>query len=192
MMTDRDARPSLRATLMECALSWAARSTCSLGNVGCVVALDGRILSTGYNGAPAGLAHCVHRSFTVPEPHQAVVWPDWIREHVPIGVRLEELSWQPGSMIRYDGGIINVTTPHGDPPTCQVAVHAELNAIAFAARNGVALAGATLYTTLAPCLPCAQAIVQTGITDVVAERTYRIPRGVDLLRSAGVDVTVNR
>jgi dCMP deaminase len=37
----------------------AERSTCLRRRVGAVVILDKRILTTGYNGAPTGLAHCL-------------------------------------------------------------------------------------------------------------------------------------
>lgn len=36
----------------------ASRSTCLRRQVGAVIVLDKRILSTGYNGAPRGLPHC--------------------------------------------------------------------------------------------------------------------------------------
>ena len=36
----------------------ARRSTCLRLSVGAVLAQEGRIVSTGYNGAPAGLPHC--------------------------------------------------------------------------------------------------------------------------------------
>lgn len=36
----------------------AERSTCLRRKVGCVIVKDKRILATGYNGAPSGLAHC--------------------------------------------------------------------------------------------------------------------------------------
>jgi len=53
-------RPSRNRTLMESAHLWAQRSTCSRLRVGAVFAKEGRILVTGYNGAPAGLPHCNH------------------------------------------------------------------------------------------------------------------------------------
>ncbi|WP_342361599.1 deoxycytidylate deaminase [Terrarubrum flagellatum] len=41
--------------------------------------------------------------------------------------------------------------------------HAERNAIHQAARDGLALGGATMTTTLYPCIDCARAIVQSGV-----------------------------
>jgi len=43
---------------MEIALLVSRRSTCLRRQVGAVVAKDRNILSTGYNGAPAGITHC--------------------------------------------------------------------------------------------------------------------------------------
>lgn len=44
--------------------------------------------------------------------------------------------------------------------------HAERNAIFAAARRGLATQGARLTTTYFPCIDCARAIVQSGITEV--------------------------
>jgi dCMP deaminase len=38
----------------------ARRSTCQRLSVGAILAREGRILSSGYNGAPSGLPHCDH------------------------------------------------------------------------------------------------------------------------------------
>lgn len=48
--------------------------------------------------------------------------------------------------------------------------HAERNAIYNAARDGVSLAGSTLYVNGRPCADCARAIIQTGIVRVVCCR----------------------
>ncbi len=52
-------RPSLDEYFMEIAKVVAKRSTCLRQNVGAVIVKDKRILSTGYNGAPTGLPHCL-------------------------------------------------------------------------------------------------------------------------------------
>lgn len=46
--------------LMEVAHVVAKRGTCSRLQVGAVFAVEGRILVSGYNGAPHGSAHCIH------------------------------------------------------------------------------------------------------------------------------------
>ena len=52
-------RPSKGEYLMGIAFAVAKRSTCPDMSVGCVLATkDGHILSTGYNGSPAGEKHC--------------------------------------------------------------------------------------------------------------------------------------
>jgi len=51
-------RPDWDAYFMEIAGIIAKRSTCLRRNVGALIVKDKRILATGYNGAPSGLAHC--------------------------------------------------------------------------------------------------------------------------------------
>jgi dCMP deaminase len=51
-------RPSKDEYFMEIAFVVAKRSTCLRNQVGAVLVSNGRILSTGYNGAPHGLPHC--------------------------------------------------------------------------------------------------------------------------------------
>lgn len=48
--------------------------------------------------------------------------------------------------------------------------HAERNAIYNAARVGTTTAGCTAYSTLCPCMDCARAIIQSGITTVVTRK----------------------
>lgn len=137
-------RPTRDELLMEHAKLAALRGTCQRAQVGVVVARDGRILVTGYNGAPAGLSHCTH---------------------------------QPDDLL---------------PDGCKRAVHAECNAIAYAARYGIPLLGGTLYTTHMSCLPCAQLIINAGIVRLVADNPYRDPAGMDLLFAAGLQVNGNK
>lgn len=48
----------------------------------------------------------------------------------------------------------------------RVICHAETNAIINAARNGVALRGASIFVTKFPCLACCNAIIQAGIVRI--------------------------
>ncbi len=51
-------RPSWEIYFMDITELVARRSTCLRRAVGAVIVKDKRILSTGYNGAPAGMSHC--------------------------------------------------------------------------------------------------------------------------------------
>lgn len=66
-------------------------------------------------------------------------------------------------------------------------VHAENNAIYNAALAGVSTAGSTAYVTLAPCLPCAMALIQAGVTKVVydgiATEDYKQKGRLDITKS---------
>ncbi|MFS2189657.1 cytidine/deoxycytidylate deaminase family protein [Mucilaginibacter sp. Mucisp84] len=69
--------------------------------------------------------------------------------------------------------------------SCSLALHAEENAILYAVKNGARLEGATLYTTLSPCLPCARLIYSAGITQVYYDKSYAEYKG--LVSDEGVD-----
>lgn len=114
----------------------ADAGTCSRLHVGAVLVYARRIISTGYNGAPSGMYHCLH-----PQPEEQ---------------------------------------------GCSRAVHAEVNAIAFAAKSGVSTDGSVLYTTDSPCVACAQLIVNAGVKEVKYGIEYRDPSGLELLREAGI------
>lgn len=59
---------------------------------------------------------------------------------------------------------------------CVRTVHAEANAIIQAAKNGVRIEGATIYTTASPCWPCFKLIANAGITRIVFGEIYRDDR----------------
>ena len=76
--------------------------------------------------------------------------------------------------------------------SCSLALHAEENAILYAVKNGANLEGATLYTTLSPCLPCSRLIFSAGVKQVFFLKSYAeykgLPsdEGVDFLNKFGV------
>ncbi len=51
-------RPDWDEYFMNIAATVATRSTCDRAAVGAVIVRDKRILTTGFNGSPAGLPHC--------------------------------------------------------------------------------------------------------------------------------------
>jgi dCMP deaminase len=58
-MNAADGRPSWETYFMDIASLVARRSTCLRRSVGATIVKDKRILSTGYNGAPSGIRHCL-------------------------------------------------------------------------------------------------------------------------------------
>jgi len=58
-MPENEIRPSWNTYFMDITRLVAKRSTCLRRAVGAVVVKDRRILSTGYNGAPVNVTHCV-------------------------------------------------------------------------------------------------------------------------------------
>jgi dCMP deaminase len=106
-------------------------SHCVSRQVGALCVLDGRILSSGINGTPAGEKNCDEKFPTIgfdPKEHR-----DWSDIH---------------------------------------EVHGELNAILFAAKHGVSLAGSTIFCNLQPCNQCIKNIIQVGITRIVYSEKY--------------------
>lgn len=87
-----------------------------------------------------------------------------------------------------------VGCPRDSKGSCSLALHAEQNAILYAAKNGVSMQGATLYVTLSPCISCARVIYTTGIQKVYFMHSYAKYKGlandegVDFLKRFGVEV----
>lgn len=127
--------------LMEIAFVVAKRGTCERAEVGAIISRNGRIISTGYVGAPAGAEHCT-----------------------TAGCKL------------------------GNHNGCVRTIHAEANAIAYAARAGTATESAELFCTHSPCEPCAKLIISAGIRRLVYAARYRDEEGIRLLQSVGIEV----
>ena len=128
-------RPSWDEYFMQIAFTVAQRSTCDRAHVGCVLVRERRILTTGYNGAPAGLPHCLDVGCLV------------YKSQTPSG------EWEEN---------------------CFRTIHAEINAIAQAARHGVAIRDAAIYITHTPCIHCFKVLINTGITRVCYEKPYKL------------------
>ncbi|MFW6180929.1 MAG: deoxycytidylate deaminase [Spirochaetota bacterium] len=145
MSRPETSRPGIDHYFMNIAVVVASRATCLRRRVGAVITQGKQIVSTGYNGAPQGMSHCLDIGCA--------------RENVPSGTRSE---------------------------LCRGA-HAEQNAINFAARYGISIAGATLYTTHLPCSWCAKSIVNAGIERVVFLNDYPDPASKGILGNLTVE-----
>ena len=71
---------------------------------------------------------------------------------------------------------------------CVATVHAEANAILQAAKNGVGIDAATLYTTASPCWPCFKLISNAGCVRIVFGEFYRDPRIFEFAAQLGIEL----
>src|ERR1044071_3445915 len=101
-------RPSWDQYFMTITQQVAERSTCMRAKVGTVIVRDKNILATGYNGAPAGMPHCLD-----------------------VGCLIYESKTRNG---RTDKNSFR-------------KIHAEINAMAKAAKNGSSIKDAAIYIT---------------------------------------------
>jgi dCMP deaminase len=98
--------------------------------VGAVIVKDNRIISTWYNGTPAGYHNC--------DDH-------WNGDYTPA-----HHDW-----------------------SAAYEIHAEMNAMLWAARKWNAIEWATRYCTLEPCLNCAKHLIWAWIEKVVFLDHYK-------------------
>ncbi len=101
------------------------------------------------------------------------------------------VSKQVGAVIVKDGRILSTGyngTPSGYTNCCEhwdgqytkdhhdwsktYEIHAEMNAIIWAARKGISVEGGTIYVTLEPCSECSKNLIASGIKRIVYEKSY--------------------
>ena len=116
--TNLPERPNVDQYMMGIAEAVKARANCQGSRIGALLVLEGRIVSTGYNGVPSNMKNCDQ------------------------------------------GGCERCANPEQYPSgtgydVC-ICVHAEQNALLAAARFGIAVEGAMLYSTMRPCFGCSQ------------------------------------
>ena len=150
-------------TFLKVAAQLSALGTCDRAAVGAVIVRDGRCISWGYNGAPPGTPHCSENDH------------GWRGQGLIVGDETEEEKLEADRAAAQALGCVNAT-------------HAEANAVAFAARQGISTDGTTLYVTVSPCEVCARLLIAAGIVRAVWETEYRDPRGLNLLAEAGVEL----
>jgi len=156
--------------LMDTAIGFSKLSKCTRLKVGAVPAINGRPLATGYNGTIAGMSNeC--------ETTEKCI------ECAGTGIdRSEAYIMERTKACTHCNGVGTITT------TSPFTVHAEQNAIFYAAKNGISLDGATMYITHAPCSECSKAMVSAGIKRVVFNEHYRDQKGLAFLEQCGIEI----
>lgn len=71
---------------------------------------------------------------------------------------------------------------------CVRTVHAEANAIAQAAKNGVGIDGASIYITASPCWVCFRLIANAGLSRIAFGEFYRDERIFEAAGLAGIEL----
>jgi len=154
--------------MMETAELWSNYSKCERAQVGAIIARDGRIISNGYNGTVAGADNCCEEEILRCQECDTKFPVDNFNGHYCC----------PECNNRV----------HTGTQTKNNVVHAEANAILYAAKNGISTDGATIYVTLSPCIECAKMIKQAGISRVVYDSDYRKSAGISFLSRNDVNV----
>jgi dCMP deaminase len=78
-------------------------------------------------------------------------------------------------------------TPYGEvEQNCFRTIHAEINAIAQAAKNGSNIKDSSIYVTHTPCIHCIKVLVNTGIKKVYYESPYKLDTLEEILRNTRV------
>jgi len=80
--------------------------------------------------------------------------------------------------------------PSGERHELCRGLHAEQNAIIQAAKHGVRIDGATLYTTHHPCSICAKMAINAGVVRIVCREDYPDDLGKKMLALGGVELEV--
>lgn len=87
----------------------------------------------------------------------------------------------------YNGGVVGGSNePASLEPGKSEFMHAEANCLIKCPFHHVMKK--VMYVTASPCAACARMIVNAGISKVVYDEEYRDQEGVEILRSAGIEV----
>jgi dCMP deaminase len=71
---------------------------------------------------------------------------------------------------------------------CVATIHAEMNAIVQAARNGVRIEGASIYVTASPCWTCFKALANAGLKRICYGEFYRDERSFRVAEALGIEM----
>lgn len=128
---------------MKTAIVVSQESNCVSRKVGAVIVKNGRIVSTGYNGTPPGHENCC----------------DIFGLNVAPELYNGDTLTEEGRRLHHEW-----SNRH--------EIHAEMNALIWAARHGVSTEGADIFVTLSPCHDCTKAIIAAGIKRLVYLEPY--------------------
>lgn len=180
VLSDPFSTPTDDERLMYLAYASSLSSGALGRQVGSVVSTPaGEVLGVGWNDVPKG-GGGLYRAGSKPDHRDIHRKRDSSQEHS------EELVEELLQLLRNQGVEVPATVPGlSQLPVMSLiefgrATHAEMEAIVSAARVGVSVRGATLYSTTFPCHECARLIVTAGIRRVVFVEPYPKSKALEL------------
>ena len=80
-------------------------------------------------------------------------------------------------------------TPDGrEEENCFRTIHAEINAIAQAAKHGSSINNADIYITHSPCIHCLKVLINAGIQNIYYQNEYKLDTIAEMLEQSGVQL----
>ncbi|MEI6638411.1 MAG: dCMP deaminase family protein [Chlorobium sp.] len=71
---------------------------------------------------------------------------------------------------------------------CVNTIHAEINAIAQAAKHGVSIRDSGIYITSSPCIHCLKVLINVGIKTIYYANPYKIEHIAELVKLSGIQL----
>ncbi len=165
---------------LDAARHFGSWSKCFSRKIGAVIVRDKTVIATGFNGPPRGVPHCDSLE-RLTEINRILA----LTGQIPLN--LDDVRGKcPRKVISsVSGDLLHL---------CQ-AGHAEQNAITNAAREGIAVKGASMYCCCPqPCFGCAKNIINAGIATVyyLNEEDYDCMSGWLFDRSGVRTIPINQ
>ena len=127
-------------------------------------------------------------------------WEEYALELARVAsLRSEDPFMKVGAcVLRHDNSVAGLGY-NGAPPGIEInwenrderrkrVIHAEANAIGYAARNGIATDGCIMYCTMTPCIACAKLVTAAGIKEFYYIERYRLDDGIKFLEQSHVRI----
>lgn len=191
---------------MNIAFLTATLSYCEKRKVGAVIVKDNRIIANGYNGTLSGKDNLCEDLTIECKCGKVHVFKDKPKDKIlseekgfnnsftysiPDDESLDYYKCENEKdyyrKVCVCHNVLKFTREHLSLKSNTNVIHAEQNAILFAARNGISINGATIFVTTAPCIECAKFIAGSGIKKVIWKDIYKNFDGIDYLHSNNIE-----
>ena len=103
-------------------------------------------------------------------------------------LKTEHNKYVPSDQIAYAEGDPRGNFKSGVHLESSLAIHAEASIVAWAAKEGISLKGATIYAETFPCPPCAKQLAYSGISTLYYRTGYRVLDAERILKDQGVEI----